>query len=181
MSEIETMIDPLEFVTKHIRLWSNYGEFKFMVPNKDQEEILRAYERGNELIARVLPRQVSKTSVATAILLHYVYHNPDKTVVVLSHTLQSAASICSRVGSIHDDCTLKNIFPLIKRNKFELEFSNRSKILFKSCNSNLRGYSIDFLYEDEGQFYKHTPDGLPFSLIDSGARVLQLSSARYHA
>ena len=119
-----------------------------------QEDIINQLN-ANDMNCVLAPRQVGKTVVIVAYILHYAIFNPDITVGVAAHKGDASKEIMSRLRYAYEELP-KWIKPRVSSyNIFDIGFSNGSKIMSQTTTeSTYRGKSISLLFLDEFAFVK---------------------------
>ncbi len=123
-----------------------------------QEEVVRNYPT-NLKMALCQSRQSGKTTVVTAIILHYVLFNKDKNVAILANKLDQALEIMERIQMAYEWLPdfLKGGVAIW--NKKSVKFGNGSKIMAAASSSSaIRGKSMSLLYIDEFAFIPRWAD-----------------------
>lgn len=107
-------------------------------------------------VVNLLPRQMGKTTVVAAFILHYVIFNPEKAVGILANKASVAREILARIKRMYEYLP-KWMQPGIKTwNKGDIELGNDSKIIAESTsNDSVRGFSFNFMYLDEFAHVEH--------------------------
>lgn len=101
----------------------------------------------------MLPRQMGKTTCASAYLLWYAMFHPDSTILVAAHKYTGAQEIMQRIRYAYEDCPDHIRSGVVSYNKQSIEFDNGSRIVAQTTTANTgRGMSITLLYCDEFAF-----------------------------
>lgn len=117
-----------------------------------QKEALTAYMTNRKMVINA-SRQVGKTSVATAIILHFVLFNTAKSVAVLSNKGEAAGEILERIKLAYEYLPRFLQCGVVEWNKRTVLFENKSKIIAASSSSDsIRGRAVSMLYIDEMSF-----------------------------
>lgn len=144
--------DPVYFTENYVKIISvDDGVIPFKMYDF-QKEMMKAFHGNRHTICK-LPRQVGKSTVSVAYMLHYMLFNEAKTVAILANKGSTAREILSR---------LKMAFELLpawlqqgvrKWNEGSIEFENNSEAIAGSTSSSaIRGLSISLLFLDEFAF-----------------------------
>lgn len=144
--------DPVYFAETHFKI---VHVDKGLIPFKlfpFQKKAIRAIHRGRKLLINA-SRQVGKTSIATAIILHYAIFNENKLIALLANKGDTAREILHRIKLAYEYLPA-HIKPGIKEwNKGSVELDNGSIILAAASSSSaIRGKSCSMLYIDEMSF-----------------------------
>lgn len=141
--------DPLYFAEKYMKI---VHPSKGLIPIRlfdYQKETLEAFQDHDRIILTT-GRQMGKTTVATAIILHYILFNQHKTVALLSNKAASAFEILSRIRLAYEELPMWLQAGVLTWNKGSIELENGCKCFAAaSSSSSIRGRSIALLYIDE--------------------------------
>jgi len=98
-------------------------------------------------------RQVGKTTITVAFLLHYILFNDYKSVGILANKGATAREILSRLQLAYECLPYWLQQGVIEWNKGSIELENGSNILAASTSSaTVRGYSFSTIFVDEAAF-----------------------------
>lgn len=117
-----------------------------------QEKMLRNMDRHRFFISKC-PRQVGKSIVTAAYILHYIIFNKSKNVGILANKASTSAEILDRVkkGFRYLPDFLQQGVVIWNKNSIELE--NGSKVsAHATSSSSVRGQSFSMLFIDEVAF-----------------------------
>lgn len=145
-----------------------------------QKEAINVYNSKNRLIM-LTARQVGKTTVATAIILHTALFNKDKNIALLANLQATAIEILDRIKE-----AFENLPDFLKQgvkiwNKKTVKFENGCTIFANaSKGSSIRGKSIFMLYIDECAFVENWEDfaasTLPTITSNKNAKIIYTST-----
>lgn len=146
---IRCTIDPIYFIEKYVKIVHvDHG----VIPMKlydFQKEIIRA-AIGNRRVIVNASRQVGKTTVATAIILHYILFNNDKRVGLLANNESSAIEILSRIQLSYEHLPLWIQAGVVSWAKKQITLDNGCKVIAAATKgASIRGRSVSLLYIDE--------------------------------
>ena len=124
----------------------NFTTFDF------QEKILNSVQ-GNRFTICKMPRQSGKTTVMTALILHFALFNESFNVAVLANKAATAREILHRIQLGFEHLPYWMQQGIVEWNKGNIELENGSKILAGSTSSgSVRGGSFNLIYLDEFAF-----------------------------
>lgn len=137
-------------------MMQNEQELVLFTPYDKQRQVIQSLEDPNIFnIVVVAGRQVGKTLLAMNMAIKWCIDNPYIVVYWVSPTNTQADKVYK---SIKEAIIHTGIIKSVKGGKGDTEiiFKNKSKILFRSAESedSLRGESVDYLILDEGAFIK---------------------------
>jgi hypothetical protein len=147
--------DPIYFAEEYIKIVHvDHG----LIPIKMyeyQKEITKLIT-DNRRVAVVTSRQAGKTTVAAAVILHYVLFNEHKLIALLANKGDSAREILDRIKIAYEALPKWLQQGVVEWNKGSVEFENGSKIVAAATSSSaIRGKSVSFLYIDEAAFVEN--------------------------
>lgn len=146
------MRDPVYFIETYGKIVSvDHGLVPFKLYDY-QKEILAAYPDNRNILLNQ-SRQSGKTSIVTAIILHFAIFNESKTIAILANKGSQAMEIMSRIQLAFEylPSWLKPGVTSWNKGSFELE--NGTKLIAAASSSSaIRGRSISLLYLDEFAF-----------------------------
>ena len=147
--------DPIYFAEEYIKIVHvDHG----LIPIKMyeyQKEITKLIT-DNRRVAVVTSRQAGKTTVAAAVILHYVLFNEHKLVALLANKGDTAREILDRIKIAYEALPKWLQQGVVEWNKGSVEFENGSKIVAAATSSSaIRGKSVSFLYIDEAGFVEN--------------------------
>jgi hypothetical protein len=117
-----------------------------------QEDAVNAYLTNRNMIL-CQSRQSGKTSVVTAIILHYCLFKKDKMVAILANKLDQALEIMERIQLAYEYLPDFLKGGVATWNKKSVKFGNGTKIMAAASSSSaIRGKSCSMVYIDEHAF-----------------------------
>lgn len=144
--------DPLYFAEKYIKI---VHVDRGLIPIKMydyQREILDKIVN-NRRVAVVTARQSGKTTLAVAVILHYILFNQYKAVALLAHKAAGAREILDRIRLAYEALPKWLQQGIVTWNKGSIELENGCKCFAAASSSSaIRGTSIALLYIDESAF-----------------------------
>lgn len=162
--------NPIYFAEKYIKIVHvDHGLIPILMYDY-QKEIVESITN-NRRVAVNTSRQAGKTTVAVAVILHYVLFNDHKTVALLANKGDSAREILDRIKIAYEALPKWMQQGVIEWNKGSVEFENGCKILAGATSSSaIRGKSVSFLYIDETAFVENWDEFFAsvFPTISSG-------------
>lgn len=146
------MDDPVYFTKTYMKIIHiDHGVVPFSLYDF-QEEVVNAYLTNRNMIL-CQSRQSGKTSVVTAIILHYCLFNKDKLVGILANKLDQALEIMERIQLAYEYLPDFLKGGVATWNKKSVKFGNGTKIMAAASSSSaIRGKSCAMLYIDEHAF-----------------------------
>ena len=121
-------------------------------PFSFQTRLLDAYHN-YRFTVNMLPRQMGKTTCASAYLLWFAMFSPDQTILIAAHKYTGSQEIMQRVRYAYELCPDHIRCGVTNYNKGSIEFDNGSRIVSTTTTGNTgRGMSISLLYCDEFAF-----------------------------
>jgi intein/homing endonuclease len=149
---IKSANDPVYFIENFIKV---QHPTKGMLPLKlfpYQLEMIKAIHEHRKTVM-LAARQLGKTTVAAAYLLHYAMFNDDKTVLIAANKLTQALEIMQRVKVAYEACPDSIRAGVRKYNEGSITFDNGSRIIAQATTPNTgRGMSVSLLMVDEMAF-----------------------------
>jgi len=144
--------DPLYFIENYVKIINvDKGLVPFQ-PFTFQKDIVKLSTRERFVICK-MPRQVGKTTVVAAIILHYVLFNENYSVAILANKEAQAIEILGRIQLAYEHLPKWLQQGIVEWNKKSVELENGSKIVASSTASNaIRGTSQNLVYLDEFAF-----------------------------
>lgn len=144
--------DPVYFIQKYIQIVHvDHGLIPIDMFDYQKEIVEKI--TNHRRMACVTSRQAGKTTVAVAIILHYVLFQDHKTVALLANKGDSAREILDRIKISYEGLPTWLQQGVVEWNKGSVELENGCKILAGSTSSSsIRGKSVSFLYIDEAAF-----------------------------
>jgi hypothetical protein len=147
--------DPIYFAEKYIKI---VHVDRGLIPIElydYQKEIIEAITN-NRRVAVATSRQAGKTTVAVAVILHYILFNNHKSVALLANKGDSAREILDRIQIAYESLPNWLQQGVVTWNKGSIELENGCKVIAAASSSSaIRGKSISFLYIDETSFLEN--------------------------
>ena len=144
--------DILYFCNKYMKIVNvdegliNFDTFDF------QDRIIQSVQDNRFTICK-MPRQSGKTTVMTALILHFALFNEAFNVAVLANKAATAREILHRIQLGFEYLPFWMQQGIVEWNKGNIELENGSKILAGSTSSgSVRGGSFNLIYLDEFAF-----------------------------
>ena len=176
--------DVLYFCNKYMKIVNvdeglmNFETYDF------QDNIIKSVQRNRFTICK-MPRQSGKTTVMTALILHFALFNESFNVAVLANKAATAREILHRIQLGFEHLPFWMQQGIVEWNKGNIELENGSKILAGSTSSgSVRGGSFNLIYLDEFAFVpthqQHEFFASTYPTISSGntTRVMITSTPR---
>ncbi len=161
---IKCMNDPVYFAVNYMKI-INVDEG--LVPFKMwdfQQDMLNTFHNNRFSICK-LPRQVGKTTVSVAYLLHYILFNSSVNCAILANKLGTAREIMGRLQLAFEYLPAFLKQGVRQWNKSSLELANGSRIAADSTSgSSVRGKSFNVIFLDE---FAHVPENIAEPFFDS--------------
>lgn len=144
--------DPLYFIQKYVKIINVDKGLVPFDPFSFQKDIISLSTKERFVICK-MPRQVGKTTVVAAIILHYVLFNENYSVAILANKEAQAIEILGRIQLAYEHLPKWLQQGIAEWNKKSVELENGSKIVASSTASNaIRGTSQNLVYLDEFAF-----------------------------
>ncbi len=151
--------DPIYFIKTYCRIISlDHGEVPFNMWPYQEELIINMHIQRFLLV--MLPRQMGKTQVAAAHLMHQVMFNKNYTVAILANKDAAAREVLDRIQFMY--CSLPSWLQhgVLTWNKGDIKLDNGSKIFTAATSvSAIRGKSCNCIYLDE---FAHVENDVEF-------------------
>lgn len=144
--------DPYYFISNYVKIINVDKGLVPFTPFEYQKNIIELATKERFVICK-MPRQVGKTTVVAAIILHYVLFNENYSVAILANKEAQAIEILGRIQLAYEHLPKWLQQGIIEWNKKSVELENGSKIVASSTASNaIRGTSQNLVYLDEFAF-----------------------------
>ena len=141
--------DVVYFVTNYCKIITLDDGLQLFKPFEFQERMLRIFDE-NRFVINLLPRQMGKSTVCGAYLLHYVMFNESKTVGILANKAATSREILSRIQRMYEHLPMWMQLGVKEWNKGSMILANDSKILAAATSSDsIRGLSLNVIMLDE--------------------------------
>ena len=149
------MNDPLYFAEKYIKIVTIDKGFVPIKLYDFQKDILEKISNERRVVVGA-SRQSGKTTVSTAVILHYVLFNNHKTVALLANKASAAREILDRIRLAYEALPTWLQQGIVSWNKGSIELENGCKVFCAASSSDsIRGRTVNFLYIDEAAFLKN--------------------------
>lgn len=151
--------DIIYFVSTYCKIITLDKGLQLFKPFEFQERMLTAFDE-NRFVINLLPRQMGKSTVVAAYLLHYAMFNEEKTIGILANKAATAREILSRIQRMYEHLPLWMQLGVKEWNKGSMILANDSKILAAATSSDsIRGLSLNIIFLDE---FAHVGQQLEF-------------------
>jgi hypothetical protein len=118
-------------------------------PYDYQIRMINAFHN-NRFVVNLLPRQMGKSTIVAAYLLHYVMFNAEKNVGILANKAATSREILSRIQRMYEHLPFWMQLGVKEWNKGSIILANDSKIIAAATSSDsIRGQSLNIIYLDE--------------------------------
>lgn len=161
---VKCMNDPVYFAMTYMKIIHvDHGLMPFEMWDF-QQKMLKSFHENRFNICK-LPRQVGKTTVSVAYLLHYILFNTEVNCAILANKLGTAREIMGRLQLAYE-----HLPPFLKQgvrqwNKSSLELANGSRISADSTSgSSVRGKTFNIIFLDE---FAHVPENIAEAFFNS--------------
>lgn len=146
-----------------------------------QRQMLRHFMRHRFCIT-LASRQIGKSIITVAFILHYILFNDYKNVGILANKGATARQIHARLRLAYQNLPLWLQQGVVEWNKGSLELENGCRVIAASTSSDsIRGESLSLVFVDEAAFVPNWEDFYKstFPTISSGqeTRVILVSTA----
>jgi hypothetical protein len=150
--------DPIYFAEKYIKIVHVDRGLIPMVLYEYQREVIEKFQKNRKLVLGQ-SRQSGKTTVAVAIILHYILFNEYKTVALLANKADTAREIMNRIQIAYESLPSWIQSGVEEWNKGSMTLENGCKVIAAATSSSaIRGKSISLLYCDEVAFIENWED-----------------------
>lgn len=147
--------DPIYFSEKYIKIVHVDRGLIPIVLYDYQKEIIENITNNRRVVVAT-SRQAGKTTVAVAVILHYILFNKHKSVALLANKGDSAREILDRIQIAYEALPKWIQQGVVTWNKGSIELENGCKVIAAASSSSaIRGKSISFLYIDETAFLEN--------------------------
>ena len=141
--------DIVYFVTNYCKIITLDKGLQLFKPFAYQERMLDVFDK-NRYVINLLPRQMGKSTIVAAYLLHYAMFNAEKTIGILANKAATSREILSRIQRMYEHLPLWMQLGVKEWNKGSMILANDSKILAAATSSDsIRGLSLNIIYLDE--------------------------------
>ena len=141
--------DIIYFVSTYCKIITLDKGLQLFKPFEFQERMLETFAE-KRFIVNLLPRQMGKSTVVAAYLLHYAMFNADKTIGILANKAATSREILSRIQRMYEHLPLWMQLGVKEWNKGSMVLDNDSKIIAAATSSDsVRGLSLNIIYLDE--------------------------------
>jgi len=156
--------DPVYFVENYVKIVHvDKGVVPF-IPYSFQRDIVDLAFKERFVLCK-MPRQVGKTTVVVAIILHHVLFNENYSCALLAHKEEQAIEILSRIQLAYENLPTWMQQGVVEWSKTSVELENGSKIKASStASASIRGTSQNLVYLDEFAF---VPNNIQESFFSS--------------
>ena len=149
---IKCMKDPEYFIEKYMKIVHvDRGLVPFELYSF-QKTLLQSYVDNRFTIAK-LPRQVGKSTVTIAYILHTVLFGPMQNIAILANKASTARDILAKLQLAYEHIPLWMQQGIVSWNKGSIELENGSKVIANAtASSAARGSTYNVIFLDEFAF-----------------------------
>ena len=141
--------DIVYFVKKYCKIITLDHGLQLFDPYDYQVRMLKTFNE-NRFVVNLLPRQMGKSTIVAAYLLHYAMFNAEKSVGILANKAATSREILSRIQRMYEHLPFWMQLGVKEWNKGSMILANDSKILAAATSSDsIRGQSLNIIYLDE--------------------------------
>jgi hypothetical protein len=141
--------DIVYFVSNYCKIITLDKGLQLFKPFEFQVRMLDTFDK-NRFIVNLLPRQMGKSTIVAAYLLHYAMFNDEKTIAILANKAATAREILSRIQRMYEHLPLWMQLGVKEWNKGSMILANDSRILAAATSSDsIRGFATNIIYLDE--------------------------------
>jgi hypothetical protein len=141
--------DIVYFVSNYCKIITLDKGLQLFNPFEYQIRMLDTFDK-NRFIINLLPRQMGKSTVVAAYLLHYAMFNAEKTIGILANKAATSREILSRIQRMYEHLPMWMQLGVKEWNKGSMILANDSRILAAATSSDsIRGLSLNIIYLDE--------------------------------
>lgn len=148
--------DPVYFIKNYCKIISlDKGLVPFQLFDY-QVRFIETIHRESRVVS-MQPRQMGKSQVVAAYILHYTLFNEHKTVAILANKATAAREILSRYQLMYEQLPIWLQQGVTTWNKGDIELENGAKVFTAATSgSGIRGKSVNLLYVDETAIIPNT-------------------------
>jgi hypothetical protein len=122
-----------------------------------QEDLIDLFDKNRFSIA-MCPRQVGKSTIVCAYIIHYVLFNKDKNVAILANKHSTAKEIMYKLQTAYEHLPSWLQQGIVGWNKTDIELENGSRVSAAATSgSSVRGSSFNLIFLDE---FAHIDDNM---------------------
>ena len=141
--------DVVYFVSNYCKIVTLDKGLQLFKPFEYQKKMLETFSE-KRFVINLLPRQMGKSTVVAAYLLHYAMFNEEKQIGILANKAATAREILSRIQRMYEGLPYWLQLGIREWNKGSMILENGSKILAAATSSDsIRGLSLNVIYLDE--------------------------------
>lgn len=141
--------DIVYFVSTYCKIITLDKGLQLFKPFEYQKRMLKTFDE-NRFIINLLPRQMGKSTIVAAYLLHYAMFNAEKYIGILANKAATSREILSRIQRMYEHLPMWMQLGVKEWNKGSMILANDSKILAAATSSDsIRGLSLNVIYLDE--------------------------------
>jgi len=174
--------DIVYFISSYCKIVTLDNGLQLFAPFEYQKKMVKAFHE-NRFIVNLLPRQMGKSTIVAAYLLHYVLFNENKLVGLLANKAATSREILLRIKRMYENLPFWLQQGVTEWNKGTIILGNGSSIMAAATSSDsIRGFSFNVIYLDE---FAHVEQQLQFwestyPVISSGdnSKVIITSTPR---
>lgn len=137
------------FVKTYCKIITLDHGLQLFKPYAYQENMIDVFHN-NRFVVSLLPRQMGKSTIVAAYLLHYAMFNPEVSIGILANKAATSREILSRIQRMYEHLPFWMQLGVKEWNKGTVILANDSKILAAATSSDsIRGQSLNVIYLDE--------------------------------
>jgi hypothetical protein len=142
--------DIIYFVSNYCKIITLDKGLQLFEPFEYQKRMLETFSK-DRFVINLLPRQMGKSTVVAAYLLHYAMFNVEpKNIGILANKAATSREILSRIQRMYENLPLWMQLGVKEWNKGSMILANDSKIIAAATSSDsIRGLSLNIIYLDE--------------------------------
>jgi hypothetical protein len=144
--------DPEYFIEKYIKIVHVDRGLINLKMHEFQMRIVKEIHQERFVVCKI-PRQMGKTTIMVAYLLHYCLFNPDVRVAILANKASTAREILDRFKLAYEHLPAWLQQGIKEWNKLSIELENGAKIITSpTSGAAVRGFSFNIIVLDEFAF-----------------------------
>lgn len=141
--------DVIYFIENYCKIITLDHGLQLFQPYEYQIRMVEAFHN-NRFIVNLLPRQMGKSTIVAAYLLHHVIFNEDKMVAVLANKAMVARELLSRIQRMYENLPLWMQPGVREWNKGSMVLENNSTLMSAATSSSsIRGFAFNIIFLDE--------------------------------
>lgn len=178
------MMDPFKFIPL-LKIKNKHGKMVYLKLNREQIEIIKAFEDGNDHLVILKGRQIGSSTIVSAYLFWKWYTSKSPiTIAILSHKLASSKHILNMWFRFWDNLPKGLQRQLAVRNTIEMRLADTdAEVIAVSAEGKggLRSFTANYIHLSE---YAYAPDpeelkATAIASLNEGRLIQESTANRY--